>query len=563
MNQKSENQSEYFLQPITDIHLQSHLSSELEANNDIKYIYIFSSIAFFILMIACINYMNLATVTSSSRFKEIGIRKVLGSDRTQLIKQFLFESILLAFIALIATLVLVEISKHFFSEIAGKQLGINYFASWYILPVLLIVPVIVGTLAGVYPAFFLSSFQPVAVLKGSGAGGIKGHSSLRNILVVLQFSISIFLFICTFIVYMQMQYIQDKKLGFDKENVVVLNRGWAIGQNPDGTQISTAPNKTVIDAFKNDLLQNSHIISVSGCNSLPGKGFHDGIFMAEGATQNEQHTMNYYQADYDYAKTLKMELTEGRFFSRKMASDSFAIVVNEAAAKALGFEKPYVGKRVTFPGGREFYLNIIGVIKDFHYQSLHHQVKPLILGLQNLYRTYVAVRIQPYNVTETVEFIGKTWNKYIPYKPFDYFFFDDDYNKLYQQEQRTEKLFTIFSIVAIFIASLGLFGLVSFTTQQRTKEIGIRKVLGASVTNIVLQLSKQITIWIVFANIIAWPIGWYFMSNWLHNFAYTINIGLWVFLLAGIITLFIALITISFKAIKAASADPVKALKYE
>jgi putative ABC transport system permease protein len=555
---------EYFLQPITSIHLHSQLNGELEPNSDIKYVYIFSLVAFFILVIAGINFMNLSTARSTGRGKEVGVRKVLGSSRQQLIRQFLFESFLLTFAALLIALILVEILLPFFNRIAGKTMDLRYFDNWYIFPGLLIFTLVVGFLAGIYPAFFLASFRPVWVLKGAGSLGKNGKSPLRSALVVFQFAISIFLFISTFTVYQQLKYVQNKRLGFNKENVLVIKRGWAIGQKPDGSLVETPPNETVIDAFKYDLLQNPQIIAVSGTGGLPGKEFNSAVAIPEGAPRDEQHPIHWFLADYDYAETLDLELVEGRFFSRDVSSDTgSAVVINEAAGRALGFEKPYLGKRVGFPDNREFYLDIIGVVKDFHYESLHKKIDPLVIGLQNLYRTYVAVRIHPHNIPETVVFIEKTWSEYIPYKPFEYFFLDDDYDALYRAEQRTGELFTVFSVFAILIACLGLLGLASFTTEQRTKEIGIRKALGASVSNIVMKLSQEFTKWVLIANIFAWPLAWYFMDQWLRDFAYRIDIGILPFILAGFAALLIALLTISYQAIKAALTNPVESLRYE
>ncbi len=552
----------YYLQPLTSIHLHSHLNSELEPNSDITYIYIFSLIAFFILFIACINFMNLSTSRSAGRSKEVGIRKVLGSRRKQLIAQFLLESIFLSLVAVIIAIAIVQVMLPPFNAIAGKHLEAGYLNHWYIIPGILLVSVAVGILAGSYPAFFLASFKPVSVLKGVLNRGTQG-ATFRNALVVFQFSISIILFVCTFVVAQQLTFIQNKRLGFEKENIVIIKRGWAIGQKPDGTPISTDPHNLVIDAFKHDLLQNPEIISAAGTTNLPGKNFENTIFMPEGAPREEQHPINYFMADYDFAETFKLEFVEGRFFSREMASDSVGVVINETAAKILGYEPPYVGKRIGFPGNSRFFLHIVGVVKDFHYESLHKKIDPLLIGLQNLDRTYIAVRIYPHRISETVNFIKKTWDKYIPYKPFEYFFFDQDYDNLYRAEQRTGRLFSIFSVLAIFIACLGLFGLASFTTERRTKEIGIRKALGATVPNIIFLLSRDFTKWVLLANVIAWPVAWYFMNQWLQDFAYRTNVSIIVFISAGVVALLIALLTVSWQAVKAAMRNPVNSLRYE
>ena len=344
---------------------------------------------------------------------------------------------------------------------------------------------------------------------------------------------------------------------------MVIKRGWAVGQNPDGTLQETPSNKAVIDAFKNDLLKYPQIISVAGTTSLPGKGYFNFIGVPEGGSQDEQLNFNYFLADYDFAKTLKLDLIEGRFFSRDMASDTLAVVINETAAKTLGYKKPVVGKRIGFYGHPEFHLNIIGVVRDFHYESLHRKVEPMIIGLQNLDRTYIAVRVQPNNIAGTIDVIKKTWERYIPYKPFEYFFFDEDYDHLYRAEQRTGKLFVVFSLLAIFIACLGLFGLASFTTELKTKEIGIRKVMGAPVSNIVARLSSEFTKWVLLANLIAWPVAYFFVKNWLQDFAYRIDLTVWPFLLSGLIALLIAVATVSYQSIKAALANPAESLRNE
>ena len=558
----SGNRISYHLQPLTDIHLHSHFKDELMPNSDIKYIYIFSLVALFILLIACINFMNLSTARSAGRSREVGLRKVFGAPRNQLIMQFLLESILLTLIALAVALVLLQLLLPHFNHITGKQLSSSYLANWYLIPSAIALAVAVGILAGSYPAFFLSAFRPVAVLKGRLNLGIRS-TALRSALVVFQFAISIFLFVSTLIVYQQLQYVQDKRLGFDKENVVVIKRGWAIGQNPDGTQQEAVNNQSVIDVFKHELMKNPNIIAAAGANSLPGEGINNSVFVPEGAPRGEQHPMNFFFADYDLMETLQLKLVEGRFFSREMASDSFAVVINETAARTLGLEPPYSGKRIGFPGNDRFFLHIVGVLEDFHYQSLHRKVEPLIIALNNIERAYLAVRIRPQNVPETVAYIEKTWASFIPYKPFEYFFLDDNYDALYRAEQRTGQLFTRFSLLAIFIACLGLFGLASFTTEQRTRESGIRKVLGASVPAIIFKLSREFTRWVLLANLIAWPLAWLAMRAWLEDFAYRITIGPAPFIAAGLIALVIALLTISYQAIKAALTNPADALRYE
>ncbi len=546
--QKSGNAYEFHMQPLTSIHLHSHLDYELEPNSDIKYIYIFSIIALFILLIACINFMNLSTARSTLRSKEVGMRKVLGSNKSQLIKQFLAESILMTFIAVLVAVVLVEVFLPSFDHLAGKDLSISYFNNWLTIPLLFLTVLVVGLLAGSYPAFFLSSFKPVTVLKGKYNNS--GSAWLRSGLVVFQFAISIILFIGTFVVYGQLKYVQQTNLGFDKDHVLVIQRAWALEKNAD--------------TFKNELKNNTHIVSASNADNIPGRIFGQTVFKPEGSQSPQQYILAIMSTGYDFAKTMKLKLLEGRYFSLENPTDSDAVVLNESAVKLMGIKNP-LGKRIMYPGRtpEDNFLTIIGVLKDFHFESLHQKIRPLVITLDRGQTAYLPVRISPTDVQGSVAFIEKEWKKFVPNKPFEYFFLNDDFNKLYQSEQKTGEIFTAFSVLAIFIACLGLFGLAAFTAERRTKEIGIRKVMGASIPGIVILLSKEFTKWVLLANIIAWPVAYYFMNNWLQNFAYRINPGLGTFLLSGVIALFIALITVSFQAVKVAVANPVNALRSE
>lgn len=546
---KTGNNYEFILQPLTGIHLHSHLDYELEANSDIKYIYIFSIIALFILIIACINFMNLSTARSMMRSKEVGIRKVLGSNKSQLIKQFLAESVLLTFLATLLAIVLVEVLLPSFGRLAGKQLHASFFDNIFIIPALLLAVLIVGLLAGSYPALYLSSFKPVVVLKGklNGAGG----SWMRNGLVVFQFSISIILFICTFVVYGQLKYVQEKNLGFNKDHVLVVQRAWAL-ENKAAT-------------FKNELLNNSNILSASNTDNVPGRLFGQTVFRPENSPTQQQYILAVMSTDYDFAKTLGLKFVDGRFFSKEISTDTLAVVLNESAVKSLGLKDP-INKKILYPGNNPqetIAYTVIGVLKDFNYESLHQKIRPLAILLNTRQTAYLPIRIRPNDVAGTVSFVQGEWKKFVPNKPFEYFFLDDDFNSLYRSEQKTGEIFTAFSVLAIFIACLGLFGLAAFTAERRTKEIGIRKVLGASIPTVVFLLSKEFTKWILIANIIAWPIAFYFMSNWLENFAYRININPAIFVIAGLLALLIALITVSYQAIKVAVANPVRALRTE
>ena len=513
--EKSGGKYEYLLQPLTSIHLHSHLDRELEPNSDIKYIYIFSITAAFILFIACINFMNLATSRSAGRSREVGMRKVLGSTKNRLIRQFLVESTLTCLLAVFVAMLISVLLLPLFNTIAGKEIIINYFSPWYMLPGLMIFAVFLGTIAGSYPAFFLSSFQPVKVLKENLGLGQKGRG-FRRVLVIFQFSISIVLFITTFLLFRQMNYIQNKRLGFIKENVVIIKRGWAMGQNPDGTFIDTTFQQSVFESFKTELKQNPKILSVSGGTNLPGNGFQNAVLIAKGSESQDQHIINYLRVDWDYAETFGLEMIEGRFYSREFDSWT-GIIINETAAKLFGLKRPYIEQTLGVPGDSSVTIPIVGVLKDFHYESLHKPIQPLAIDFQTESRTYINVRIRPENVKATIEYIKKTWNDYIPYKPFEYFFFDDSYNKLYQTEIRTNQLFTIFAVLSIIIASLGLFALASFTTERRIREIGIRKTLGATVPNILVLLIKEFALLVIIANLIAWPIAYFIMKQSLQS----------------------------------------------
>jgi len=542
----------YFLQPLTDIHLHSDLDFEMEPNGNILYVYIFSVIAVFIILIACINFMNLATARSGSRAKEVGIRKVVGSYRSQLVRQFLSESVLLSLIAFLLAGILVEVLLPYFNNLSGKQLTSAYFSSWFILPGFFAVALFVGILSGSYPAFFLAAFKPVNVLKGNLKTGMRG-SLLRSILVVFQFSISIILFIGTIIIYNQLEYVNSKDLGFDKNNVVVIQRAWALGQQ--------------VEAFKNEVVQHTGVINLSVSNSLPGRNLGNSVYQAEGAPSGEIFTLWNFRADYDFLETLRLEMAEGRYYERNMSTDSSsAVVLNESAVAALGLSEP-VGKNVIAvaptPDRNEIYT-VIGVVKNFHFESLHQEVRPLAIRiLPRGGGSYLSVRVRAEDEAEMLSFLEEKWKSFVPGQPFEYFFLDEQFDSLYRTEQRTGQLVTTLSILAIFIASLGLFGLASFTSEQRTKEIGIRKTFGASVPNITIRLVKEFTKWVVVASVLAGPISYLIMKNWLENFAYRVPIGIWVFLFSAVLAFVIAVITVSYQSIKAAVANPVNSLRYE
>lgn len=542
----------YDLQRITDIHLHSNLDGEYEANGSITYVYLFSLIAVFILLIACINFMNLSTARSANRAKEVGVRKVLGSNRSDLIRQFLAEALVYTTLAMIIAILLIELSLPFFNQIAEKQLSLSINNEWYII---LLIPgfiLLTSLLAGSYPAFYLSSFQPLKVIKGQLARGMT-KSKFRSILVLFQYSVSIVLLIATFIIFRQLQFIQGKNMGYDKENVIVIKR--VNGLN------------TGMPVFKNNILQNPDILKASYSIDLPGDDFSSNSMGVAGRPLDEVNIVMMMYADYDFIETLGMHMAEGHYYRRGYSGDSAGVVLNQTAIRRLGihdFETDRIIRHATPPNEHTTH-RVIGVVDDFHYESLHRTIRPMAIFLlpEGNWANRLSVRVQQNKVAETIKFLEQQWIAMDSGQPFEYTMLDSTIDKFYKNDRQTRIIYTSFSILALFVASLGLFGLAAFTTENRTKEIGIRKVHGASVGSIVIMLSKEFTRWVLLANIIAWPVAYFLADNWLDNFAYRIEIPLLSFLLAGMLALTIAVITVSSLAYKAATANPVEALKYE
>lgn len=543
------------LQPLTDIHLRSHLFREFGPNSDMAYIYLFTAIAFFILLIACINFMNLATARASKRTKEVGLRKVVGAQRQQLVRQFLGESVLFAFLALLIAIGLVELLMPSFNQLTGRELAVSYTQNPLFVFGLIAVTLLVGGMAGSYPAFFLSAFRPISVLKGATA--TNSRSPLRKILVVVQFTISIALLIGTGVVFKQLNYIQTKKLGFNKDQVLVI-------------RISESRVEQSPEPFKTEILQNPSIVSVAASDNLPGGSDWGMPLRFEGAENNEMFSTRVLSVDNEFINTLEMEIVAGRNFSKEFATDvSEAFVLNETAVRSLGWEDP-LGRYLERPTGRGAdgqwqwqRGKVIGVVKDFHFRSLHEEIQPLTLFMFSDDASYLNVKVRSEDLSETLAFLQNIWQKHEPTRPFDYFFMDEAFDQLYQSEQQLSRIFTTFSALALLIGCLGLFGLASFMAEQRTKEIGVRKVLGASVASIILLLSKEFTKLVAIAFVIAGAIGWFAMDKWLQVFAYRIELGFDIFLAAGLIALLIAWLTVSYQSIKAALANPVEALRYE
>ncbi len=535
----------YFLQPLRGIHLRSHLDFEIGPNSDITYVYIFSIIAIFILIIACMNFMNLATARSAGRAREVGVRKVLGSLRRQLMSQFLFESILLSAFSLVLALVLVKIMLPQFNELSGKQLTFGLLGNWLLLPAMIGFSFLVGLMAGSYPAFFLSAFRPSVVLKGQLRAGMT-KATIRSGLVVFQFFLSTTLIICTIAAHKQLIFLVNKDLGFDKENVLLIRRAGVLRKQKD--------------AFRQELLASPDIVSASFSSGIPGRQHPTGVFVDEVDPSKETSILSYMSAGYEFLDTLKIELASGRNFSREFGQETDAILINEATAKAFGWDDG-VGKKIVEPGEQESTQTVIGVIKDYHFESLHHRISPLLIRLWD--GPPNCVRIRSGNISATIEFIKNTWKKFVPQETFRYSFLDENLMTLYKAEETTRTLTQIFSLLAIMIACLGLFGLSAFTAEQRTKEIGIRKVLGASVLGIVGLLSKEFVRWVGISIILAWPVAWFAIRSWLKSFAFHTSIGVDAFFLGGFLAILIALVTVSYQALKASLADPIDSLRYE
>lgn len=544
---KDKNRAGLFLQPLTNIHLNPDFvsSGELKPGMDVKYLYIFGAVAIFMLLIACINFMNLSTATASKRAKEVGIRKVLGSGQKQLIKQFLTESFLATLVAAILAILVVILFLPTFNQLAGKSFQVFDLLQYSIVFSTLVLIVLVAFLAGGYPAFFLSSFKPIQVLKSKFSAS--GKSSLRNGLVVFQFIISAGLILATIVVYQQMAFIQNKDLGYDKDHILVLREANLLGEQRD--------------AFKDQVLEDPRVKSVSNSSYLPA-GPSD-INMSGILLNNEyQRRMFIYNVDEAYIPTLGLELVAGRNFSKEFGAEDDKVIINQTAAKSLGFHQDPIDQTFTQDtdeGGRE--LTIVGVVKDFHFKSLHREIEPLIL-MNNPYGGLI-IRTNTADVASLLSNMESKWQKFSIKEPFSYTFLDESFNKTYLREQKMGTILSIFTGLTIFVACMGLFGLVTFAAERRVREIGIRKVLGSGVIDIIILLSKDFIKLILISFIIAFPLGYFLMEQWLQDFAYRIEIKWWFFLLAGILTSLIALFTIGFRSYKAAAANPVHSLKNE
>ena len=541
----------FFTEPLSDVYLYTDAGNDIGGLGNIQYVYIFSAIALFVLIIACINFVNLSTAHSTGRAKEVGIRKTLGSFRKDLISQFLIESIILSSLATILAIGIVELSLPGFNNLASRSLTSEYLNNIPLVLIILFIPPIVGLLAGIYPAFIISKFQPVSILKDKAKTGIKS-GFLRNSLVILQFSASIILIVGTITVFQQLEYIQNKKIGYDKEQVLILNDAYLLGD-----QVYT---------LKNEMLNNSNILSATASGYLPvPSSRNNSAVIPNNQPDNPKTTpVQIFRVDFDYVKTMGIEIIKGRDFSREFSSDSSAMIINEAAAKHFEWDNPMDNTISVFVNGEGETKThqIIGVARDFNFESLHDKVGPLVMIIGNS-KGHISFRLKTKNIDEVISQLEDKWKEFAPNQPFSYSFMDERFDQMYENEKKLGETFGVFAGLAIFIGCLGLFGLSAFTAQKRTKEIGIRKVMGASVPGIVTLLGKEFVKLMIISFLIAAPLSYYLMDMWLQDFAYRTSLGIGIFILAGILSFLVAILTVSYHSIRSALANPVDSIKHE
>ena len=544
------NKYRFFTQKLTSIHLDPGIQQQFKASSDPKYLNIFGSIAILIVLIAAINFMNLSTAQASKRAKEVGIKKIGGSTRGMLITQFLSESIILSLIALILALIMIKVSLPYFNNLLGTKLILNLFSTWYIIPVLILFSIFVGFLSGSYPAFFLSSFNPYEVLKGSVKNSMK-NGKLRRVLVVFQFAVSILLIVGTLVMYRQIKYMLNKDVGFNKEQLVVINRAAALGPK--------------MKSFKDAVKGITGVVNIASSTAVPGRNNNNNGYGIEGR-KDESFLLMTNHVDYNYLATYGMTLSSGRSFDESFTTDKDACLINESAVKNFSITKP---ENTVFvePGepSKAKHLAVIGVVKNFNFESLRNPISPYMLKFQdenNLWG-YLTVRLSGQDYSKTISQIEGKWKEFVPNSPLSYYFVDADFEQMYIQEKQNAQMAVIFSILAIFIASLGLFGLTSYTVEQRTKEIGVRKAMVSSVSAIYVVMSQEVIILISISALLAWPLIYYIGSRWLQNFYYKIDLGIFSFIAGLTIALGIAILTISYRILMAAKMNPAKSLKCE
>ena len=540
------------LEPITRIHLHSDLVTGGQPNGSAAYVRIFTAVALLILLIAGINFVNLATARSSKRAREVGIRKIVGSLKSQLIGQFLGESMLLGLLSLLLAVGLIQLALPFYRNLTGRALGLPYFGNPLVIPALVGTALLVGFLAGLYPAFFLSSFKNTDILKGSPlAGKGRGALVLRNGLVVFQFAMSALLIIGSLTIGRQLDHIRNRRLGFDKDHVVVI---------PNAELLDTR-----LDAFKERLKQMPDVLGVTSVRALPGQGTPNWGIGVEGVGRERPLNMNFLTCDQDFAKVLNIQMAEGRFLSRDFPSDTGSVVINRKAAEYFGIPDP-IGKKLRVSGPRKEYV-IIGIMENVYFESLHRDVRAmgylLPEAINSTRRPYLLAKVKTERMSGVLAELRNAWDSFSPGLPFEFSFLDERVNGLYENDSRAGKIVSAFSFLAIFVSCLGLFGLAAFVTEQRTKEIGVRKVLGARLSNILWLLTRQFVKWVVVANVIAWPVGYLVMRRWLQGFAFRTNLSAGIFLQSALAAIVIAVATVSSQVIRAALANPAASLKYE
>jgi putative ABC transport system permease protein len=552
MNFSDDDVFEFYLQPVSEIHLNSQEEGEFESGTDKVYIYVFTFIALLILIVACVNFMNLSTAKSVTRSKEVALRKIMGASPRQMILQFLSESVFFSFMALFLSLVVLELLLRPLNIYLDKNLDIFYLDNWYLIPGFILGAFLIGIFSGSYPAFYLSAFKVVNILKGRNFQGMRS-TRLRGFLVLSQFSISIILFISSMIIYQQLRFFRNSNLGFNQQNLVVIQRAYALHEQRD--------------TFKEMLLKHPEINAVSVSTALPGTTLEPYPFYIDTLDVKQLVYLRPVMADYDFMRTMQMHLMDGEIYQSKGDECNGSLMINESAAREIGLENPIgihlSGYNLTM--GEEMDYTIKGIVKDAHFESLHNDIKPLAIALlpEKSHAQLLSVRISGDKMSETLAYIEQVWKKFVQDQPFDYYFLNKDLYALYNEEETTAHIFAIFSFLAIFIAILGLIGMASHTAEQKTREIGIRKAMGASMPRITLMLSAQFTKWVIWANLIAFPVSYIGMKLWLGKFAYHINMEAWFFFLAAILALLIALCTVIFQATRSASANPVEALQYE
>jgi len=544
------NRYNFHLQPLIKIHLDPSVEHEAKPATDPKYLWIFSSIALLIIVIASINFMNLSTAQASKRAKEVGIKKASGSSRWNLISQFLTDSTIISFLALILAIILVLIALPAFNNLLDSKVKLSLFSNWFTIPSLIVFSLIVGLLAGTYPAFYLSSFSPQVVLRGKVRDGIK-NGKLRSILVSVQFLISIVLIIGTIIMYRQLQFMLNKDLGFNKEQLLVIRQAGAIGDK--------------VNTFKEELLKIPGISSVSASTAIPGHNNNNNGYMLEGKT-GETLLMQTNWVDYDYFETYQIKLADGRFFDKSFGSDQQACVVNQQTLKEYGITDINTTRFFVKDDNNENeYIPIVGVSENFHFMSLQNRINPYIMRFKTDGNNfgYVSVKFGTSASTSTIDRIEMIWKKFASNNPLQYFFLDNDYSQMYKVDRQNAQLSILFAILGILIAALGLFGLTSFTIEQRTKEVGVRKSMGASNSSIFFLISKEIIVLVCIATLVAWPVIYFVAKNWLQSYYYRINLQIWEFILGFVIAMSIALITISYRTVKSVRVNPAQTLRYE